>query len=1270
MTERQEPAAETSPPAPAPARRRRPLRWAWRLFLALVLLLVTGAALLLATEAGLRLALYLGARLAPGELTVAAVDGRLTGPLEVRGLRYRDPAEALAIELDRLAFDWRPSELLRARLHVVDVALEGVRVTPPETPAEEAGPPPELPDLRLPVEVLVDRVRVADLQVLREGVPPLEELVLRASAAGQRVEVPELSVRLPDLRLEAHGELGLGPAEPADLRLSWRWSPREREGLAGEGRIQGPIGDLRVEHILTGAAEVQLAATVAGLPAAPRWDARVDVARVAPARLLPDLPPLALSGTLASRGTPADLAVEASLRVDEPALGTHQVELAATLAGTSLALKRLEVTSPGTEAAVSAEGSATLGETPGLRVKARWRALQWPPAGEAQAASPEGTLEAEGTPADFRFRADTRVRAPGAPETTVTLAGRGDAASARIERLVLGLLEGQVTLAGDVGWDPDPRWDLEAALEGINPGASWPDWPGKLGGRLATRGRVAEGTPEGRLDLAGVDGVLRGYPLRLAAAAEVAGRQVRVERLALASGEATVDVHGEVGEQALALEWAVRAPRLEQLLPDAAGSLEGQGKVGGTPQRPEVTARLAGSGVRFQDHGLDRLAADIDLSLAQDGPFRLDLEAGGLRGAGRGLGDLRVQGSGSPAKHRVTLDLTRGELGVAAALALAGGVAGEGAWAGRLERADLDAAAVGAGAWRLTGPAEIAVGPATRVGRLCWASGEARVCADGGLAEDRSWKGELGVTALPLALAQPFLPKTIEVAGAVEARVKASGTAAGGLDAEARLTLPGAALTLPIGEERRRLDLSRTALQARVDARGASASLAARLGDLADAEGRVALPGWSPRVKDLDRQGVEGTLRARVPDLAWVRAFAPVLGPVRGRVDADLALRGTLGKPGLGGQVALTDGGVEVPDAGVAVTDLRFTARTLKGERLTYEGGARSGDGTLALGGETALDPKRGWPTRVEVKGQDFVAVDTPEYWVVLSPDLTLSLDKAGARVEGEVFVPRARIKPRALPKGTVAPSRDVVIKGEESGGAGSALPVTAKVRLRLGDQVVFDGFGLRGRFGGDLLVEQVPGREPVGNGKIGIAEGVYWGLGTELAIDRGWVNFAGSPLDNPGLDIQAIKQGTDVVAGVRVTGIAQDPEVELFSRPARPQSEILSYLLFGKPLTSSGSKESQDQLGQAAAMVGGGMLASEVGRQLGLDQVGIEGSEDGPALAVGKYVSPKLFLQYVTGIGTELNRLRIRYDLTKRIQLQTETGDQQAADIFYTFER
>jgi translocation and assembly module TamB len=1263
------PAAPAATPAASRGRRRWPL-WLGGLGAVFVLAPVVAVGLLLATETGLKAAFDLGARLAPGTLSVRALTGRLLGPFEVTGLAYEDAA--LGLRIERVALDWRPSALLSGRVHVLRLEVEGVRVAPGEPPAveqPEPAEPPTLPDIVLPVEVRLDAVRVADARLEREGVPPLEELRLRASAQGQRVEVGDLAVRLPGLAFDTEGVVGLGPQAPADLRLHWRWQPPGGEPLVGEGRITGPIPALRIEHLLSGAAEARLDAAVEGLPAAPRWDARVTLTRVEPARVVADVPPLALSGTLQSRGTPGDLRAEGSLTVELPDLGAHRVDLSAALTGgTSLRVERLELARVGGEGRVSAVAEATLAEVPEFRAEARWQALAWPLEGEADVASPEGRLSVEGSPQAFRFRATSRVIPRDGPATDVEVEGTGSQTAARIERLVLALLEGRISAEGDVGWAPEPRWDLRVTLDGLNPGARWPDWAGRLGGTLTSRGRVSEGKPALTAEVPGIEGVLRGYPVRLAAGVEVEGSEVRLERLALASGKARVTAQGSVGE-VLALEWSVDAPDLAQVLPGAAGTLRGSGRVTGTPASPRVAARLDGSALAFQDNGVSSLAADVDLGLARQDPFRLTLAARGLSAAGKPAGDLVLSGSGSQPDHRVTLDLTGGELGVTAAIALAGGLDEAAAWTGRLERADFGAGEWGD--WRLQAPAGLTLGPELGAKALCWASGEARVCAGGERGADGGWSADLAVTALPLALFKRFLPEDIAVSGAAEARVTAAGTATGDLKADARLALPGAALEVPLGDERQTLDLSRSSLRARVDGKGAAGDADLRLGELASLGGRLELPGWSPKVPDTAKQRLSGRVEARVPDLAWVRAFARDLGAVEGRVDADLTVAGTLGAPRLTGRAALEQGRVEVPAAGLDVQALRLEVRSQGADRLVYEGGARSGEGELAVSGSTVLDGKKGWPTRVEVKGADFTVIDTPEYWALVSPDLALRTDPGGAALEGEILIPRARIKPRALPKGTVTASRDVVVKGAEEVQPGTGLPVSANVRVRFGDPVLFEGFSLRGKFAGEILVTQRPGKEPLGNGKVGIVDGVYSGLSRDLTVERGWVVYASSPLDDPGLDVEAVTRTADITAGVRVTGPASDPTIEFFSNPARPQSDVIAYILFGRPLGTGASESDRKQVQDAAAAVGGALLASEIGRQLGLDELRVEDAGDqGPALSVGQYVSPRLYLQYLTGLRSSVNRLRIRYDLTPRIQLQTETGDEQSADIFYTIDR
>jgi len=73
-------------------------------------------------------------------------------------------------------------------------------------------------------------------------------------------------------------------------------------------------------------------------------------------------------------------------------------------------------------------------------------------------------------------------------------------------------------------------------------------------------------------------------------------------------------------------------------------------------------------------------------------------------------------------------------------------------------------------------------------------------------------------------------------------------------------------------------------------------------------------------------------------------------------------------------------------------------------------------------------------------------------------------------------------------------------------------------------------------------------------------------GLLQQLDIDPGKLYFAG-PLDNPGLDIRAMRKNQQVEAGVEVTGTARDPHVRLVSDPEVPDVEKLAWLTLGRPV-------------------------------------------------------------------------------------------------------
>ena len=162
--------------------------------------------------------------------------------------------------------------------------------------------------------------------------------------------------------------------------------------------------------------------------------------------------------------------------------------------------------------------------------------------------------------------------------------------------------------------------------------------------------------------------------------------------------------------------------------------------------------------------------------------------------------------------------------------------------------------------------------------------------------------------------------------------------------------------------------------------------------------------------------------------------------------------------------------------------------------------------------------------------------------------------------------------------------------------------------------------------------------------------------------------------MDNPGLDIRAVREVNDVTVGLKVLGRLQQPEIELFSDPVMGQTDMLSYLLFGRPMESTSSTEGET-MGQAAlalGLAGGDILARTVGDRFGIDDVRVESNDTGDeaSLVVGSYLSPKLYVSYGVGLMDSLNSLNLRYQLSNRWQLEVESGETSGADLFYTIER
>ena len=233
---------------------------------------------------------------------------------------------------------------------------------------------------------------------------------------------------------------------------------------------------------------------------------------------------------------------------------------------------------------------------------------------------------------------------------------------------------------------------------------------------------------------------------------------------------------------------------------------------------------------------------------------------------------------------------------------------------------------------------------------------------------------------------------------------------------------------------------------------------------------------------------------------------------------------------------------------------------------------------------------------------------------------------------------------------------------------------ISSRVRVTLGDRVSIYGFGFEGRLGGDLLLMDSPGELTTATGEIHVVEGRYTAYGQRLTVEHGRLLYTGGPVSNPGLDLRAVRQVNNVTAGIRVRGTLGHPEVELFSIPVMGQTDVLAYLMLGRPLETATGEEGSvvARAALALSLSGGDSLARQIGDQFGLDEMRVETSDSGEqaSLVMGRYLAPKLYVSYGVGIIQSFNTFTVRYQLSDHWYIKGESGEHQSADILYTIDR
>jgi translocation and assembly module TamB len=182
--------------------------------------------------------------------------------------------------------------------------------------------------------------------------------------------------------------------------------------------------------------------------------------------------------------------------------------------------------------------------------------------------------------------------------------------------------------------------------------------------------------------------------------------------------------------------------------------------------------------------------------------------------------------------------------------------------------------------------------------------------------------------------------------------------------------------------------------------------------------------------------------------------------------------------------------------------------------------------------------------------------------------------------------------------------------------------------------------------------------------GTVMMIRGTYDFQGRRFDLVRGGtLRFTGTPTFDPLVDVSAVRTipGTGVLARVRVQGTTASPRLTLSSDPPLEESDILSLIVFNRPVNELGTGE-RSSLAATAGGIATGFIAAPLGesiaRALDVDLFEITTSTDsgelGAVVTVGNQIGDRTFVklrqQFTDRSVTEF---MIEYQLARFLRLQ-----------------
>jgi translocation and assembly module TamB len=445
----------------------------------------------------------------------------------------------------------------------------------------------------------------------------------------------------------------------------------------------------------------------------------------------------------------------------------------------------------------------------------------------------------------------------------------------------------------------------------------------------------------------------------------------------------------------------------------------------------------------------------------------------------------------------------------------------------------------------------------------------------------------------------------------------------------------------------------------------------------------------------LPERQIEARVEGDSIPLSLVAIFTDQLEDIQGRSEASVLVRGTPKNVVLQGQATLFDGGFRIVSSGI-------TYKELQG-RLLFKGQVVELRDVSLRGAERG----RGY----FFGSVNFKELGNPRFDMEMAADHLPGYNQFDARLvmsgtaklkgpyESPVITGNLSVVSGVLLLEEIGRRREIIdpyiesfvlidtLFAIEQGLRRTGNPFLDNLDLNVNVTVERDTW-LRSEetnveIAGDLRVRMLgfPGEYKI-DGTLNALRGEYWFFNKRFTVSGGTIDFVGTPGMNPNLRIIALytvrtqKEPIDIRLIVGGTLENMTLTLESDQQPPIPESDLLSYLLFGRPSyeltrTSEESNLLQDVTAGVPQAFFGYALGSLIARESGIAYVDItrapivptgEGEYRtglGPALTatqveVGWYLAPTIFVSVAQQlVGVVRPTVRLEWRLDKRLTVR-----------------